>query len=178
MKRAVIVALTTITLLLVSVSGASADSDREEFSVQTSATSVVQGEQRVTPNEKWVFFEGKEVTTAGVGSIESDEYTATLDATLWGKLSPDGTRGFEIADVTVVLTGSAEDTVVCQGTFFVKRYVDERYPDDSPVPYGEAGTFRATCDDGTKVNGTVVGEFGSLGGSPGFIVSLQGIARR
>lgn len=146
--------------------------------MQSLVTSVVEGEPRVTPNEKWVFFDGKEVTTEGVGSIGTNNYTATAYATLWGKLSPDGTRGFEFADVTVVLTGSAEDTVVCQGTFFVKRYVDQDYPDTSPVPYGEAGKFRATCDDGAKVNGTVVAEFGSLDGTPGFVVSFQGIARR
>ncbi len=66
---------------------------------------------------------------------------------------------------------------MCDGTVKVKRYVDDRYPDTSPVPYGEAGKFRADCDDGTKVMGDLVGGFGFLAGVPGFIVSMDGTAR-
>jgi hypothetical protein len=60
----------------------------------------------------------------------------------------------------------------CEGTFMVRRYAT-----DGPVPYAEAGKFRADCDDGSKVKGDLVGKFGFLGSTAGFLVTLDGMAR-
>jgi hypothetical protein len=175
MKRLIVAALTAAVLTM-SVSYASARTEIEEFSVQTLVTSVTPGDVNMTPNEKWDFFTGKQVTTEGIGSIGTTEYQAALDATLRGKLSPDGTAGVEFAEVTLSLAGGSGD-LECYGAFQVRRYVDDRYPDTSPVPYGESGEFLASCDDGSKVNGEVVGEFGYLDDTPGFVVTLDGMAR-
>ncbi len=175
MRRGVITLSVAAISLVLPVTHAAADSDREAFSVETLVTSVVPGEGRTTPNEKWTFFEDKQVIAEGVGSIGSNDYEASFDASLWGKLSPDGTEGAEWAEFTLVLV---DDVVVeCEGVLRVQRFVDDRYPDTSPVPYGESGTFRAECDDGVSVKGDLVGTFGYLDGAPGFVVTMIGTAR-
>jgi hypothetical protein len=124
---------------------------------------------RVTPNGKWVFFEGTKVTAAGGATIGSSTYDAVLEATLSGKLSPDGTKGFEMITFTLTLD---EGDLVCDGTVKVKRYA---VADGLFRPYGESGKFRADCD-GAKVMGEFVGEPPS-DGSPGFFVTMDGTAR-
>ncbi|MGI9608846.1 MAG: hypothetical protein ACR2NL_00990, partial [Acidimicrobiia bacterium] len=126
---------------------------------------------RTTPNEKWVFFDDKFVTAEGVGSIGTSEYVVSIEATLWGKLSPDGSDGAEWGVVTLRLSNS-EEVLECHGSLFVKRY-----PDSGPIGYGESGGFRSDCDDGSKVKGDVVGEFGDLDGVPGFLLTMDGMAR-
>ena len=116
------------------------------------------------------FFEGKEVTAAGEATIGMTTYdTAVLDATLWGKLSPDGTKGTEWGTFTLTLD---DGDLVCDGTIKVKRYA---VAEDLWTLYGESGKFRADCD-GAKVMGEFVGEPPS-NGSPGFLVTMNGAAR-
>jgi hypothetical protein len=172
MKRGLIGALTAGVLILMPVTDASAQPDREGFSVDMLVTGVTNDpEPRETPNGKWVFFEGKYVESEGVATIGTTQYDdVVLEATLWGKLSPDGTIGTEWGTFTLSLDpGDLE----CHGTLKVKRYVATA----GPVPYGEAGKFQADCDDGAKVMGNFVGEFGELDGVPGFVVTMDGMAR-
>lgn len=170
MKRGMIAALTAAALMLLSVSDVSAQPDREDFSADLGVTGVVQdSDPHVTPNGKWVFFEGKTVTAAGAATIGTTEYAALLDATLWGKLSPDGTNGIEWGTITLTLD---DGDLVCNGTFKVERYA---VADGLWTPYGEAGQFRADCD-GAKVMGLFVGEPPS-DGSPGFLLTMDGTAR-
>ena len=171
MRRGMIAALTAAALILLPVSDASAQPDREEFSAALGVAGVVQDpDPRVTPNDKWVFFEDKTVTATGAATIGTTTYdTAVLDATLWGKLSPDGTKGIEWGTFTLALD---DGDLVCDGTFKVKRYA---VAEGLWTPYGEAGKFRADCD-GAKVMGEFVGE-PPADGSPGFLVTMDGTAR-
>jgi hypothetical protein len=170
MKRMTIAALTGAALMVLPVSVVSAQPDREDFTADLGVTGVVQDpDPHVTPNDKWVFFEGKTVTAAGAATIGTTEYSALLDATLWGKLSPDGTNGIEWGTFTLTLD---DGDLVCDGTFKVTRYA---VADGLWTPYGEAGNFRADCD-GAKVMGDFVGEPPS-DGSPGFVLSMDGSAR-
>ena len=161
MKRIFVGALTAGVLMVMPVADASAQPDRGEFSAALGVTGVVPDpDERVTPNGKWVFFEGKEVTAAGEATIGMTTYdTAVLDATLWGKLSPDGTKGTEWGTFTLTLD---DGDLVCDGTIKVKRYA---VAEDLWTLYGESGKFRADCD-GAKVMGEFVGEPPS-DGSPG-----------
>lgn len=170
MKRAMIAALTAAALTLLPVADVSAQPDRDDFSAALGVTGVVgDPDPRVTPNDKWVFFEGKTVTAAGSAMIGTTEYTAVLDATLWGKLSPDGTVGIEWGTFTLTLD---DGDLVCVGSLRVKRY-----PVASGLwtPYGEAGMFRADCD-GYRLMGEFVGE-PPPDGSPGFLLTMDGSAR-
>ena len=170
MKRRMFAALTAAALVLLPVSDVSAQPDRDDFSAALGVTGVIQDpDPRVTPNGTWVFFEGKTVTAAGAATIGTTEYTALLDATIWGKLSPDGTNGIEWGTFTLTLD---DGDLVCDGTFKVKRYA---VADGLWTPYGEAGKFRADCD-GAKVMGEFVGEPPS-DGSPGFLVTMNGTTR-
>lgn len=174
MKRRLVATLAAGTLMMLPATYAAAQPDHEPFVVETLVVSaeVIPGTTlHETPNGKWVFFEDKYVPAQGDASIGSTEYaSASLEATLWGKLSPDGTKGLEWG--TFELTLNPGD-LSCEGAFMVKRYEAAA----GPVPYGEAGKFRAECDDGTKVKGDLVGEFGVLGSTPGFLVTMDGMAR-
>jgi hypothetical protein len=170
MRRGMIAALTAAALMVLPVSNVSAQPDREDFSADLGVTGVVQDpDPRVTPNDKWVFFEGKTVTAAGAATIGTIEYTALLDATLWGKLSPEATEGIEWGTFTLTLD---DGDLVCDGTFKVKRYA---VADGLWTRYGESGNFRADCD-GAKVMGEFVGE-PPADGSPGFLLTMDGTAR-
>ena len=171
MRRGMIAALTAAALILLPVSDASAQPDREGFSANLGVTGAVPDpDPRVTPNGKWVFFEGTKVTATGGATIGTTTYTsAVLEATLWGKLSPDGTKGTEWGTFTLTLD---DGDLVCDGTVKVKRYA---VADGLFRPYGESGKFRADCD-GAKVMGEFVGEPPS-DGSPGFLVTMDGTAR-
>jgi hypothetical protein len=175
-RRVVIATLFLSAASLVPASHVAAQPDREVFSVDMLVTSVVPGEERTIPNDKWTFFEDKYVTTEGVGWIGATEYAASLDASVWGKLGPDGTDGAEWGAITLSLADGTAD-LECEGVFHVQRFVDERYPDTSPVPYGESGMFRVECDDGVSAMGDFLGTFGDLDGVPGFVVSMDGVAR-
>jgi hypothetical protein len=180
-KRSCVAVLTAGVLLMMPVTQASAEPDRDEFSVDVlvDPTSVIPDpDSRTTPNGKWKFFDGTYVEANGVATIGDNDYDpAMLTATLRGKLNPPlETRGTEWITFTLSLNPGDPGELVCHGTAKVKRYVDDRYP-QTPVPYGEAGKFRANCDDGTKVMGDLVGEFGFLNGNPGFLVSMDGTAR-
>lgn len=172
MKRRLVASLTAGLLMMVPVASASAQADREDFSAAMLVTEVIQDDDpRVTPNGKWVFFDDKFVRAEGGATIGTTAYDdVVLEGTLWGKLSPDGTIGTEWGTFTLSLDpGDLE----CHGTLKVKRYVATA----GPVPYGEAGAFRADCDDGAKVEGYFVGEFGELEGIPGFLVTMDGTSR-
>lgn len=173
MKRIVVGVVAALVSMMVFVTPGAAQPDRDDLLVETLVTGV-EGptESRTTPNGKWMFFEDKVVTTSGVASIGAIEYEAEIEASIWGKLSSDETEGAEWAVFTLWLTDDAQDELECDGTFFVKRY-----PDEGPVGYAEAGHFRGTCDDGTKIRGDIVAEFGFLDGTPGFLVTLEGTSR-
>ena len=65
-------------------------------------------------------FRGQEGDGRGRSDDRDDHLrTAVLDATLSGKLSPDGTKGIEWVTFTLTLD---EGDLVCDGTMKVKRY--------------------------------------------------------
>lgn len=166
-----VVALAVAAVLMTPVASVSAQPDRESFNAAMLVTEVDNDDDpRTTPNGKWVFFDDKYVEAEGVATIGTTEYKAVLEATLWGKLSPDGTVGTEWGSFTLSLDS---DDLKCHGTFKVTRYVATA----GPGPYGEAGNFRADCDDGAKVKGEFVGEFVQLNGTLGFLVTMDGSVR-
>lgn len=179
MKRQLLATVAAGTLMMLPSTYAAAQPDHEPFVVETLVVSAGVDPGTVlyeTPNGKWIFFEDKYVPAEGVasiGSTEDDSLTeydsASLEATLRGVLSPDGTRGLEWGRFELTLNPG---DLSCRGRFMVKRYESP-----GPVGYGEAGKFRAGCDDGTKVKGDMVGEFGELDGTAGFLVTLDGMAR-
>ncbi len=158
MKRIVVGVVIALVATMMFVTPGAAQPDRDDLLVETLVDEIrAPLESRTTANGKWMFFEDKFVGTFGRASIGAAEYEATIDAWISGKLTADLTEGAEWAEFTLRLEDEAENVVECAGTFFVKRF-----PAEGPVGYAEAGHSRGTCDDGSKIEGDVVAEWGSV----------------